>query len=85
MSGYVARKYDNGDYTKMILNELNMPTLKNTKALYSMAEDVEKGIYKEDVNAYANDNRLLTRSAKTLYSLVLGQFTESLRTKIKVK
>ena len=27
MSGYVARKYDNSDNIKMILNELNIPTL----------------------------------------------------------
>ena len=50
-----------------------------------MTDDVDKYIYKEDVKAYAKDNRLLTRSAQKLYSLVLGQYTESLHAKIKGK
>ena len=51
----------------------------------SMADVVDKDIYREDVKAYAKDNRALTRSAKKLYSLVLGQCTKSLRTEMKVK
>ena len=85
MSGYVARKYDNGYDIKMILNELKLPTLEKTEALDSMTGDVDKDIYKEYVNAYANENCALTRSAKKLYSLVLGQCTESLRAKMKGK
>ena len=85
MSGYVARKYNNRDNIKMIHNELNMPTLDKPKALGSMRDNVDKDIYKEDVKSYANDNRALTRSAKKLYSRVLGQCTESLRTKMKEK
>ena len=42
MSGYVARKYDNGDDIKMILNELNLPTLENPKALDSLTDGVDK-------------------------------------------
>ena len=85
MSGYVARKYDNGDDIKMILNELKMPKLENPEALDSMADSFDKYIYKEDVKAYAKDNCALTSSAKKLYSLVLGQCTESLRAKTKGK
>ena len=33
MRGYVARKYDNRDDIKMILNELKMPTFENPEAL----------------------------------------------------
>ena len=44
MSGYVARKYDNVDDIEIILNELKIPTLENTKALDSMSEDVDKDI-----------------------------------------
>ena len=40
-----------------------------------MTDDVDKYIYKEDVKAYAKDNRALTRNVKKLYSLALGQFT----------
>ena len=65
-NGYVARKYDNGDDIKMILNELNMPTYENPEALDSMADGVDKDIYIEDVKAYAKDNHALTMSAKTL-------------------
>ena len=51
----------------------------------STAEDVEKDIYREDINAYVKYKRALTKSAKKLYSLVLGQFTESLCAKMKGK
>ena len=46
MSGYVARKYDNGDDIKMILNELKMPTLDKPKAFDLMVDDIDKDIYK---------------------------------------
>ena len=46
ISGYIANKYDNGDGIKMILNKLKIPTLKNPKALGSMADGVEKYIYR---------------------------------------
>ena len=85
MGGYVTSKYDNGDDIKMILNELKMPTLENPEALDSMADVKHKDIYIEDVKAYAKDNRVLTRSAKKLYSLVIGQFTEILLAKMKGK
>ena len=73
MSGYVARKYDNGDDIKIMLSDLKMPTLENPEALDSMADDVGTDILREDVKAYAKDKRALTKSAKNLYSLVLGQ------------
>ena len=63
MSEYIVRKYNNGDEIKMILNKFKMPTLENPKALDSMADGVEKDIYREDVKAYAKDNCVLTRSA----------------------
>ena len=72
MSGYVASKYDNGDDIKMMLNELKMTTLENPEALDSMLDGVEKDIYIEDFKAYSKYKRALTRSAKKLYSLVLG-------------
>ena len=46
ISGYVAIKYDNGDNIKMILNELEIPALEKPNALESMADDVEKDVYK---------------------------------------
>ena len=48
-----------------------------------MTDNVDKDIYREDFKAYKKDNRALARSTKKLYSLVLGQCTESLRAKIK--
>ena len=83
MSGYVASKYDNGDDIKMILSDLNIPILGKPKALDSMADDVDKDIYREDVKEYAKDKRAVTNSDKKIYSLILGQCTESLRVKIK--
>ena len=59
--------------------------MEKPKALDSMEDDVDKDIVKEDVMAYGKDNRELTRSAKKLYSIVLGQYTESLREKMKGK
>ena len=44
MSGYSARKYDNGDDIKMRLNELKTPTLEKPEALDSMVDDVYKDI-----------------------------------------
>ena len=44
MSGYVARKYDNGDNIKMMLNDLKMPTLEKPKYLDSMTDDMDKYI-----------------------------------------
>ena len=38
VSGYVARKYNNGDNIKMKLSDLQMPTLEKPEALDSMAE-----------------------------------------------
>ena len=67
----------------MILNELNMPTLEKPNALGSMADDVDKYIYKRYIKTYAKDKRALTRGAKKLYSLVLVQCTKSLREKTK--
>ena len=40
MSGYVARKYDNGDDIKTILSNLQMTTLEKPEALDSTADDV---------------------------------------------
>ena len=85
MSRYVARKYENGDNIKMILKELKIPTLEKPVDLNSMADDVDKDIYIEDVKEYARDNCALTRSYKNLYSLVLGQCNEILRAKMKEK
>ena len=62
-----------------------MPTLEKTEDLYSMAGDVNKDVYIEDVKEYAKDKCALTKSAKNIYSLVLGQCTESLRAKMKGK
>ena len=42
MSGCVARKYDNGDYIKMILNSLKMSTLEKPRYLDSIADKVDK-------------------------------------------
>ena len=44
ISGYVARKYDNGDDIKMILNELKNPTLEKLEALDSIEDIVDKDI-----------------------------------------
>ena len=85
MSGYVVRKYDNGDDIKMILSYLKMPTFVKPEALGSMEDDVDKDVYREDVKAYVKENCALAKSAKKLYSLVLGHFTEILREKMKVK
>ena len=72
MSIYVVRKYDNGDDIKMILSDLQMPTLEKPEALDSTADDVDKDIYRKYIKAYTKDKRALTKSAKNLYSLVLG-------------
>ena len=85
MSVYVASKYDNGNDIKMILSDLQMPTLEKLEALDSMLEEVDKDIYIKDIKEYTKDKRTLTKSAKNLYSLVLGQCTESLRPKMKGK
>ena len=45
MSRYVARKYDNGDDIKMILNKLKMPKLEKPETLDSMPDNVDKDIY----------------------------------------
>ena len=82
-SGYVVRKYDNGGDIKMIPNNFKIPKLEKPEALDSMEDDVDEDIYREDVKSYAKDNRALIMSAKNVYSLVLGQCTEILRTKIK--
>ena len=63
MSGYVARKYDNNDEIKIILNKLKITTLEKPKSLDSGAEEVDKEIYKEYTKAYSKDNRTLTRSS----------------------
>ena len=44
MCGYIARKYDNGDEIKMILNERKMPTLDKPTVLDSGDDKVEKDI-----------------------------------------
>ena len=85
MSGYVVRKYDNRDDIKTILSDLQMPMLEKPEALDSMAEDVGTDIYREDIKAYVKDKCALTKSAKKLYSLVLGQCTESLCVKMNGK
>ena len=65
MSGYAARKYDNGDNIKMILNKLKMPTLEKPEALDSIADNMDKDLYIEDVNTYVKYNLAITRSAKS--------------------
>ena len=67
MSIYVVRKYDNGDDIKMILSDLQMPTLEKPEALDSTADDVDKDIYRKYIKAYTKDKRALTKSAKKLY------------------
>ena len=85
MSGYVARKYAKRDGIKMIVSDLKVPMLEKPEDLDSTADNVDKDIYREDIKAYAKDKFGLTKSAKMLYSLVLGQCTEILHSKIKVK
>ena len=85
MSGYIARKYDNGDDIKMILNELKIPTPEKPEALDSTEDGVDKDVYIKDVKEYMKDNSTLTRSARKLYLLVVVKCTESLRAKIKGK
>ena len=65
------KKYDNGDDIKIILNELKMPTLK-PDALDSTSDDVYKHTFREDIKSIYKEKCALTRSAKKLYSLVLG-------------
>ena len=65
MIRYVARKYDNGDNIKMILNKLKMPTLEKPEALDSIADNMDKDLYIEDVNTYVKYNLAITRSAKS--------------------
>ena len=85
VSGYVARKYNNGDNIKIILSDFKMTTLEKPKDLYSTADDVDKDVYREDIKSYAKEKHALTKNAKNLYSLVLGQCTEILRAKLKGK
>ena len=51
----------------------------------SIADDVEKDIYREYVKAHEKEKCALTKSAKNIYSLVLVQCTESLGAKMKGK
>ena len=81
MSRYVSSKYDNGDVIKIILNELKMHSLEKPETLDSMAEGIDTYLYRENVKAYAEDIPTFSRSAKNLYSLVLGECTEILRKK----
>ena len=46
MSRYVVNENDNGDDIKMILSYLKMPTLEKPEDLDSMADDVDKDIYR---------------------------------------
>ena len=85
MSAYATRTYNNGDDIKMILNKFKMPILEKPEALDSMEDGVDKDIYIGDINSYENDNRALTTSVKNVYSLFLGQCTESLCAKMKGK
>ena len=85
MSVYVTRKCDNRDDIKIILSDLQMPSFEKPEALDSTANDVDKYIYREDIKAHVKDKFDLTKSAKKIYPLVLGQCTESLRAKIKGK
>ena len=85
MIGYVARNYNNGDNIKIILSDFKMTTLEKPKDLYSTADDVDKDVYREDIKSYAKEKHALTKNAKNLYSLVLGQCTDSLRAKMKGK
>ena len=62
-----------------------MPTFGKPEALDSIEDEMDKDIYIEDVNAFVKYNRVLTRSSKNLYSLVLGRCTEILRAKMKGK
>ena len=62
-----------------------MPTLENPKALDSMADKVDKDIYREDVKTCVKYKRALTKSAKKLYLLVLGQYIEILPANMKGK
>ena len=56
MSGYVGRKYDNVDDIKIILSLFKTPTLENPESLDSMADNMYKDIYREDVKAYMKEN-----------------------------
>ena len=77
MSRYTTRKYDNSDNIKMILNELKIPAMDNNITLERISDYVDKEIYKENMKTCAKDNCALTRSVRKLYSLVLGQCTNS--------
>ena len=60
-----------------------MPTFEKPNALDSISYDTEKNIYMEDTKAYAKYNRVLTRSAKKLYLIVLVHCTKILCAKMK--
>jgi hypothetical protein len=90
VSEYVGAQYKNGgDIRSSIVHELKItipipsaPTIADPTAL-TPQEEVDKIIFKGELDAYVKRKNVLEESIMKTYSLVLGQCTDLLQSKLK--
>ena len=81
---YVGTNYKQpGDIRSTIEKEVKYLIPKSEDIDMTTASEVEKAIFKEEIKAYVHRKQLLEENMKKGYSLVLGQCTDLMKTKLE--
>ena len=80
---YIGSKYDYGADISLAVEELVLPTIDVPADIASNASATVKRIWEKRIDAFVKRETMLEGNIKTLYSLVWGQCTESLRAKLE--
>ena len=83
IAGYVGKTYDNGRDIRRAVEKLSPPPFTPPSDPPTNATETEKEIWKEEIKVHVRRRRTLEDNIAKLFSLVLGQCSESLRQKIE--
>jgi len=79
---HVGRAYKNGSIVKSSIEELTVMALDVPRDPV-LPNALELRIWEREVDEYAKQKNTLTMNLRNLYSLILGQVTPALRTKLR--
>ncbi|CAB9512359.1 unknown protein [Seminavis robusta] len=85
---FVGRTYTKGNYTRLEieslkLQELAKPTVPTAADGTPSTDDVDKEIFKQEVSAFVKGRDKLRENRQNAFSLIWGQCSDNIRTKVK--
>ncbi|KAL7567822.1 hypothetical protein ACA910_000570 [Epithemia clementina (nom. ined.)] len=82
IAAYVGREYKHGGDIQLTVENLVWPTLPQPAALGTAPTTVETAIFNERIKKYAKRENQLEENIQTLWALVWGQSSDSVRAQI---